>query len=52
MILYILFPLENVCSNLFVLHLLAFAKAAEAISSRQKIKVQKWWKRKKKKPKN
>jgi len=32
--------------------LLAFAKAAEAISSRQKIKVQKWWRRKKKKPKS
>jgi len=29
--------------------LLAFAKAAEAISSRQKIKVKKWWRRKKKK---
>jgi len=32
--------------------LLAFAKAAEAIISRQKIKVQKWWRRKKKKPKS
>jgi len=32
--------------------LLAFAKTTEAISSRQKIKVQKRWRRKKKKPKS
>jgi len=31
---------------------LAFAKAAEAISSRQKIKVKRWWRRKKKKTKS
>jgi len=31
---------------------LTFVKAAEAISSTHKIKVQKWWRRKKKKPKS